>query len=96
MSSSFERPLAVVTTLFIIGARLSFPSFISDQVACKRLSKNSRILAAKFGKHPLPVDGHGQRGLLVPDHLQHLVLERGVDFHMHDFLEHVVAELIVG
>jgi hypothetical protein len=42
------------------------------------------------------VDGQGQRGLLFPDHLQHLVLERGVDFHMHDFLEHVVAELIVG
>lgn len=42
------------------------------------------------------MDGQGQRGLFFPDHLQHLVLERGVDFHKHDFLEHVVAELIVG
>jgi hypothetical protein len=46
VSSSLKRPLAVVTTLFIIGARLSFRSFVSGQVACKRLGENARILAA--------------------------------------------------
>jgi hypothetical protein len=46
LSSSFERTLAVVTTLFIIDPWLSFRSFFGNQVACKRLGENSRVLAA--------------------------------------------------